>query len=73
MYSLVIGYWNLFDDWCLVFGHSLASDCSYLLPHEDSITDSKAEEGDGHDRNQIRGDDEKALSNRKRALESRDR
>lgn len=46
---------------------------SYLLPHEDGVTDSKTEKGNGHDGNQIGGDDEKALGNRKRALESRDR
>jgi hypothetical protein len=43
---------------------------SYLLPHEDGVTDSKAEKGDGHNGNQIGSDDDETLQQRKRILKS---
>jgi hypothetical protein len=53
----------------LSFEHSKL-DGSNLLAHKNKITDSKAEKSDGHERNQMRGDDVQALQERKRTLES---
>jgi hypothetical protein len=46
------------------------SDGSDFLPHKNEVTDSKAEKSDGHERNQMRGDDVQALQKGKRTLES---
>jgi hypothetical protein len=98
---LLVGDWNLFEDWCLEFGilpldnppsspfakggkrgilHyapcSLLlaiSDRSDLLPHKDEIANPKTEKGDGHKRNQMWDNNEKALQKRKWTLETTQR
>jgi hypothetical protein len=49
------------------------SDCSDLLTHKDEIANPKAEKGDSHQRNQMRGNNEEALKKRERTLETTQR